>query len=244
MRELYYNNKLKVLLFLVILTLVIHEIFHGINFKLLAETILFTLIAFVFFDWVANVTTKKELFDNIFKMLKNYHENIEMGFERVVLNAETIEYKKLISKSKEIFICQIYGRQWLENNKRAFIERISNDSNVKITFLIYSDDNNSIESLSTLFTDNDINKLKGKINEAIDICKEIQKIKPLQVEIKTIDKRPLFGAIYLFDDVAFHIPLSTSKSTYSDFMAYEFENTNQEKNGYKILKKQIDELLK
>ncbi len=243
MREFYYKNKLIVLLILIVIAFIVHIAIYELNFKLLVETLIFAFIAFVFFDWVANVTTKKELFENLFRMMKNHNDNIDMGFERVILNAGKIDYKELINKSSNIYICQIYGRQWLSNYKRAIIEKLSNDPNAKIHFLIYDEKNVSIKGYSHLFTEGSKKKLSSKIKESLEICESIKEIKPSQVKITKVKDRPLIGAIYIFDNYLIQIPLSVSKKDFSNFIAYEFEKTENENDGYKVFKSQVEELI-
>jgi hypothetical protein len=243
MREFYYKNKLVVLLILIVVTFIVHLGIYKLDFKLLVETLLFAFIAFIFFDWVANVTTKKELFENLFKMMKNHNDNVDMGFERVILNAGKIDYKELINKSSNIYICQIYGRQWLGNYKRAIIDKLQKDPNTKIHFLIYDKENVSVEGYSYLFSDGDKEKLAHRIQESLDICVSIQEQRSKQVKITVVKDRPFTGAIYIFDDTLIQIPLSISKKDFSNFIAYEFEKTTNENDGYKVFKAQVDELL-
>lgn len=243
MRDLYYKNKLLVFFILLVIAFVVHIGIYKLDFKLLVETLIFAFIAFVFFDWVANITTKKELFDNLSKMMKNHNDNIDMGFERVILNAGKIDYKELITKSSNIYICQIYGRQWLGNYKRVMIDKLNKDPNTKIHFLIYDEKNISIKGYSHLFTDGVKEKLSAKIEESLGICESIKTIKPEQVKITRIKDRPLVGAIYIFDNTLIQIPLSISKKDFSNFIAYEFEKTDNENDGYKVFKSQIDELI-
>lgn len=243
MRELYYKNKLLIFFILLIIAFIVHIGIFQLDFKVLVETLIFAFVAFVFFDWIANVTTKKELFENLFKMMKNHNDNIEMGFERVILNAGKIDYINLINKASDIYIFQIYGRQWLGNYKRAIIDKLKKDPNTKIHFLIYDKENISVEAYSYLFSDGDKGKLSHKIQESLDICESIRDESPKQVKITMVKDRPFTSAIYIFDDTLIQIPLSISKKDFSNFIAYEFEKTTNENDGYKVFKSQVDELV-
>ncbi len=243
MREWYYKNKHTAFGLLVIGALVVHSFIHDLNLPLLAETLVFSLMAFVFFDWMTDATTRKELFSNMARMLKNHHDNTELGFERVVHNAETIPYKQLIQESSEIYICQIYGRTWLKNYQRAFIHALGKNDKLKIHFILFSKENPAVVSLSNLFTNGNPTELQNKIEESLSICTDIHNAFPGKVKITQIDDIPLFGALYVFDNKAIQIPLSTSKKNYSDFLAYEFEDVPHQICGYKIIKRQLEELI-
>lgn len=243
MREWYFKNKFLAFVLLVIVALIMHIWFYKVQFSVLIETMLFSLMAFVFFDWATDATTKKELFSNMSRMLKNHHDNTELGFERVILNAETIPYKQLITDSSKIYICQIFGRSWLTNYKRALRNALLKNQDLEVNFILYSIDNPSINSLANLFTSGNEEELKKKIEDSISICEELRNEFSKNVSITFVNDIPLFGALYVFDQTAIQIPLSTSKKYYTDFLAYEFQEIANEQSGYKVLKRQIEELI-
>ena len=105
------------------------------------------------------------------------------------------------------------------------------------------DDNLEKHSLSNLFYGGDTAKFISKIEQTKELCTEIkaQAHSSSSVNIVKIQNTPMFGAIYLFDNHAVQIPLTTNKSKFENFLSYQFSKSRSQngESAYDILENQI-----